>query len=71
MNKAVKAMANINWSRHSYTSRLDRDYYTSPTQGFDRAWHDTNRKKRKAQAEAKLKAARATIKAMRTNKTQG
>ena len=52
-------MANINWSRHSYGSRMDSPYYANPKTGFDKAWHDKQRKlkkKRKAQQKAKTKA---------------
>lgn len=69
-------MAKINWNRHSYTTKLDRDYYTAPSKGFDKAWHKANKankeklqKANKAKQEAKLQMQREKIKALRTNKT--
>jgi len=64
-------MANINWNRHSYRSQLDRDYYNDPKSGFDKSWHDRNRKQKAQAQQAKLKMQRERIKALRTNKTQG
>lgn len=64
-------MANINWNRHSYTTALDRDYFTTPGKGFDKAWHDKNRKQKAKAQKAKLNEQRKAIKALRTNKTQG
>lgn len=60
-------MANINWNRHSYVTKMDRDYYVNPKQGFDRAWHEKNTKARKQKAEAKLNEQRKLIKALRNN----
>ena len=62
-------MANINWNRHSYKTALDRDYYTSPSKGFDKAWHKANKAKKAQAQEAKLQMQRENIKALRTNKT--
>ena len=63
-------MANINWNRHSYVTALDRDYFTSPSKGFDSAWHKTNKAKKLKTQQAKLNEQRSLIKALR-NKTQG
>jgi len=39
-------MAKINWSRHQYVSKLDREHYNSPKTGFDKQWHDKNNPKK-------------------------
>jgi len=58
-------MANINWTRHSYKSQLDRDYFYNPKQGFDKAWHERNKKKKQAQEQTKLQEQRKKIQALR------
>ena len=58
-------MAKINWSRHSYTSKMDRDYFTSPKQGFDKAWHDKQTKLKKQKTQAHLAEQRNKIQALR------
>lgn len=60
-------MANINWNRHSYTTKMDRDYFTNPSQGFDNAWHKQNKLNKAKHAEAKLNEQRKLIKALRNN----
>tara|TARA_R110002111_G_scaffold47166_11_gene84483 strand:- start:5067 stop:5246 length:180 start_codon:yes stop_codon:yes gene_type:complete len=58
-------MANINWNRHSYKSKLDSDYYATPSKGFDSKWHLANKAKKLKQAQATLTEQRAKIKALR------
>ena len=58
-------MANINWNRHSYVTKMDRDYFTNPKLGFDSAWHKQNKKLKAQRAEAKLAEQRKLIKALR------
>lgn len=33
-------MAKIDWNRPDYVSRMDRDYWTNPKNGFDKGWHE-------------------------------
>ena len=58
-------MAKINWSRHSYKTKLDSDYYSNPKNGFDKAWHDRIKKQKHKAEQQKLAQARAKIKALR------
>lgn len=58
-------MAKINWSRHSYGSRMGSDYYANPKTGFDKAWHDDIKKQKRKAEKQKLAQARAKIKALR------
>jgi len=40
-------MTKINWNRHQYTTKLDRDFYRNPKMGFDKPWHDAQQSKKK------------------------
>ena len=60
-------MANINWNRHAYTSKLESDYWNNPSKGFDSKWHKANKIQKQAAQAAKLREARQKIKALRNN----
>jgi len=51
-------MANFNYNRRSYTTQMARDYYTDPKKGFDKAWHDKNKKAKDATTRKKIQTLR-------------
>lgn len=57
MTKA-KTMANFNYNRRSYNTQMDRDYYTDPKKGFDKAWHNKNKKAKLNEQLKKIQALR-------------
>lgn len=38
-------MTKLNWERKPWVSSLDSDYWTNPKEGFDQAWHQTQKYK--------------------------
>ena len=59
-------MANkINYNRQPIRQRLNEDYYTNPSQGFDKGWHHNNKLKQEAKQRRELEQARLKIKALR------
>tara|TARA_R110000772_G_scaffold13227_1_gene39514 strand:- start:2894 stop:3082 length:189 start_codon:yes stop_codon:yes gene_type:complete len=62
-------MAKIDWTRHRYSSTLDRDYYSNPKTGFDQIWHDKQTELKKQKTQANLAEQRNKIQALRKNST--
>lgn len=60
-------MAKIDWSRHEFTSKLDRDYYLNPRRGFDQQWHD---KQSKLKAQRQTLAKNKALASIRANKAK-
>jgi hypothetical protein len=58
-------MAKLDYTRQPTTSKLNSEYYSNPSKGFDKHWHHNNKLKQEAKARKELEQARQKIKALR------
>jgi cephalosporin-C deacetylase-like acetyl esterase len=58
-------MAKLDYNRQPIRQQLNEEYYTNPSKGFDKHWHDNMKRKKEAKARKELEQARQKIKALR------